>query len=331
VEIFFHSCAFEGSCERLTGAVLSRSMPAMARTSRYDYLIGLLLVLLATVGWSLAGLFVRLVPELNGWQINSWRGLFLALFLLAYLIAVYGRGWIDRFRAIPTTAMIACAGFFAAGSTLYVTSLTLTGTANVSCIGALAPLFVAAAGSVFLGERTGTATWIAAVVALLGAAIIFHDGLTNGTWLGSFVAILVALCFAGQTLVLRRYRRFDMMPSICLGGLIAFFSAALFTGGLSASPAQIAVLALMGPVQLAIPLIFFAKGARHVQATTLSLIALLDVVLNPFWSWMGVGEAPPRSAVAGGAIIVGAVAMSILAGEKLNWRPRLLRRLRIGR
>jgi DME family drug/metabolite transporter len=306
-------------------------MPAMARTSRYDYLIGLLLVLLATVGWSLAGLFVRLVPELNGWQINSWRGLFLALFLLAYLIAVYGRGWIDRFRAIPTTAMIACAGFFAAGSTLYVTSLTLTGTANVSCIGALAPLFVAAAGSVFLGERTGTATWIAAVVALLGAAIIFHDGLTNGAWLGSFVAILVALCFAGQTLVLRRYRRFDMMPSICLGGLIVFFSAALFTGGLSASPAQIAVLALMGPVQLAIPLIFFAKGARHVQATTLSLIALLDVVLNPFWSWMGVGEAPTRSAVAGGAIIVGAVAMSILAGEKLNWRPRLLRRLRIGR
>ena len=303
----------------------------MARTSRYDYLIGLLLVLLATVGWSLAGLFVRLVPELNGWQINSWRGLFLALFLLAYLIAVYGRGWIDRFRAIPTTAMIACAGFFAAGSTLYVTSLTLTGTANVSCIGALAPLFVAAAGSVFLGERTGTATWIAAVVALLGAAIIFHDGLTNGAWLGSFVAILVALCFAGQTLVLRRYRRFDMMPSICLGGLIVFFSAALFTGGLSASPAQIAVLALMGPVQLAIPLIFFAKGARHVQATTLSLIALLDVVLNPFWSWMGVGEAPTRSAVAGGAIIVGAVVMSILAGEKLNWRPRLLRRLRIGR
>jgi DME family drug/metabolite transporter len=295
----------------------------MARTSRYDYLIGLLLVLLATVGWSLAGLFVRLVPELNGWQINSWRGLFLALFLFAYIITVYGRGWIDRFRAIPMPAMIACAGFFAAGSTLYVTSLTLTSTANVSCIGALAPLFVAAAGSVFLGERTGTATWIAAVVALLGAAIIFHDGLMSGTWLGSLVAILVALCFAGQTLVLRRYHRFDMMPSICLGGLVAFLSAALFTGGLSASPAQIAVLALMGPVQLAIPLIFFAKGARHVQATTLSLIALLDVVLNPFWSWIGVGEAPPGSAVAGGAIIVGAVVMSILAGEKLSWRLRI--------
>ena len=64
-------------------------------------------------GLSFAGLFVRLVPELNGWQINCWRGLFLALFLLAYLIAVYGRGWTDRFRAIPAPVMIACAGFFA--------------------------------------------------------------------------------------------------------------------------------------------------------------------------------------------------------------------------
>jgi drug/metabolite transporter (DMT)-like permease len=300
----------------------------MARTSHRNYLLGIFLVLLATAGWSLAGLFVRLVPELNGWQINCWRGLFLALFLLAYLIGAYGRGWRDRFKAIPTGVMLACAGFFALGSTLYVTSLTLTSTANVSGIGALAPLFVAAAGSIFLRERTGTATWIAALIALVGAAIIFHDGLVRGTWLGSLVAIAVALCFAGQTLVLRHYRSFDMMPAVCLGGLAVFFSAAIFAGGLSVPPSKIAVLAAMGPVQLAIPLILFAKGARYVQATTLSLIALLDVVLNPFWSWIGVGEAPARSAMAGGAVIVGAVVMSILAGERLNLRPRFLRLLR---
>ncbi|MGH6873372.1 MAG: DMT family transporter [Aestuariivirgaceae bacterium] len=303
----------------------------MAPSSTRNYLIGLLLVLLATAGWSLAGLFVRLVPDLNGWQINCWRGLFLALFLFAYLVGAYGRSWIDRFRDIPTGVMLACAGFFAVGSTLYVTSLTLTSTANVSCIGALAPLFVAAAGSVFLGERTGTTSWIAALVALLGAAIIFHDGLMSGTWLGSLVAILVALCFAGQTLVLRHYRSFDMMPAVCLGGLAVFLSAALLAGGLSVPPSSIAVLAAMGPVQLAIPLILFARGARHVQATTLSLIALLDVVLNPFWSWIGVGEAPAGSAVVGGAIIVGAVVMSILAGERLTLRPGLLRRLRADR
>jgi drug/metabolite transporter, DME family len=308
----------------LTDAVLSRSMRTMA--SHRNYLIGLLLVLLATVGWSLAGLFVRLVPELNGWQINCWRGLFLALFLLAYLIAAYGRAWLDRFREIPTRVLLFCAGFFAVGSTLYVTSLTLTSTANVSSIGAVAPLFVAA-GSTVLGERPRAATWAAAFLALFGVGVIFHDGLVSGTWLGSLVAVAVALCFAGQTLILRHYRSFDMMPAICLGGLAIFLGAAVFADGLSVPPSTIAVLAAMGPVQLAIPLILFAKGARHVQATTLSLIALLDVVLNPFWSWVGVGESPAQSAVAGGVIIVGAVAMSILAGEGFTLRQRFLRRL----
>jgi drug/metabolite transporter (DMT)-like permease len=297
----------------------------MLTTAQRNYLIGIVLVLLATTGWSLAGLFVRLVPGLNGWQINCWRGLFLALFLLAYLITAYGRGWVDRFRAIPTPAMLVCAGFFAIGSTLYVTSLTLTSTANVSCIGAISPLFVAASASLFLGERTSAATWIAALLALLGVALIFRDGFVSGTWLGSVVAIAVAACFAGQTLTLRRYRSFDMMPAICLGGLAVFLSAIL-AGGLSVPPASVAVLAAMGPVQLAIPLILFARGARYVPATTLSLIALLDAVLNPLWSWIGVGESPEASAVAGGSIIVGAVVLSILAGNGFSPRLRLLRR-----
>ncbi|HYN00193.1 MAG TPA: DMT family transporter [Aestuariivirgaceae bacterium] len=286
------------------------------------YLLGILLVLLATVGWSLAGIFVRLLPGLNGWQINCWRGLSLSLFLLIYLIAAYGRDWQRRFQVVPAVAMFAGAGFFALGSTLYVTSLTLTSTANVSCIGAMAPLFVAAAGRVFLGERPHAVTWMAALLALFGVTLIFQDGLDRGNWLGSVVAIAVAICFAGQTVTLRRYRNLDMMPAICLGGLVAFLAAGLFGGGFAVPPSHIAVLALMGLVQLAIPLILFARAARYVQAATLSLIALLDAVLNPFWSWLGVGEIPAVSAFIGGSIILGAVALSIIAGARFNFQSQ---------
>ena len=80
------------------------------------------MVLLATVGWSLAGMFVRLVPGLNGWQINCW------------LLLIYGRNTPARFREIPLGAMISSAGFFALGSTMYVTALTFTSTANVSAL-----------------------------------------------------------------------------------------------------------------------------------------------------------------------------------------------------
>jgi drug/metabolite transporter (DMT)-like permease len=292
----------------------------MASVASRQYLLGILLVVLATVGWSLAGVFVRFLPDLNGWQINCWRGLSLSISLLVYLIAAYGRDWRLRFSAVPVPAMIAGSGFFAVGSTLYVTSLTLTSTANVSCIGAMSPLFVAAMSGLLLRERPHPMIWFAAVLALLGVALIVGDGLVRGNWLGSVVAVVVAMCFAGQTITLRRYRSVDMMPAICVGGLLVFAAAALRGDGLSVPPADIALLGLMGPVQLAIPLILFARSARYVQAATLSLIALLDAVLNPFWSWLGVGETPTAGAFLGGAIILGAVALGIFAGRRLGFQ-----------
>jgi drug/metabolite transporter (DMT)-like permease len=88
-------------------------------------------------------------------------------------------------------------------------------------------------------------------------------------------------------------------------------------GGFQVSFDQMLLLALMGPLQLSIPLILYARGAKAVPAVTLSLVAMLDVVLNPLWSWIGVGEIPPESAFIGGAIIIGAVVISIFGDRWL--------------
>src|ERR1044071_1411001 len=155
----------------------------------------------------------------------------MAIFLGLYLAALHGRETARQFTGLPAVAMVTCAGFFALGSTLHVTSLTLTSTANVSTIGALAPVFVMLTSRHATGEAPGKAAWTAALLALVGVFLIFREGLESGRSLG--------------------------------------------------------ILALRGPVQLAVPLILFARGARKVAAATLSLIALLDTVLNPLWAWMG--------------------------------------------
>lgn len=285
-----------------------------------DYLYGVALVVLATCGWSLAGLFVRRLPGLDGWQINTWRGLSVGVALLAYLIVLYGRQTAARFRDIPPFAMLACAAFFSLGSTLYVTSLTLTSTANVSSIGAAAPIFTALLSTAVLREKPGPATWLATFLALAGVTVIMHAGLTAGGWAGNLAAILTALCFAGQTITLRRYASIDMVPAVCVGGLATFVLAGVVGGGFAVPRDAILVLALMGLVQLAIPLILFAKGARYVPAVALTLLALLDVVLNPFWAWLGAGEAPELAGVIGGSIILGAAALSVVAGRRMAAR-----------
>jgi len=283
------------------------------------YGTGILFVLGATLGWSLAGVFVRFLPGLDGWQINCWRGFWMSVFLLVYLVMVYGRATMDKFREVPLPALIGVAGFFTAGSTLYVTSLTMAGTATVSVIGALSPIFTGMLSPWITQERPSLASWLAALLALGGVFVIAWEGFSAGNITGIIVSLLVPLSFAGQTVMLRRFRGFDMVPAICAGGVVTFFLSGAMGyvfgghagGGFQVSLEQMLLLALMGPLQLSIPLIWYAKGAKAVPAVTLSLVAMLDVVLNPLWSWIGAGEIPTRAAVIGGAIIVGAVLISI--------------------
>ncbi|MBK6298910.1 MAG: hypothetical protein IPF48_13700 [Sphingomonadales bacterium] len=53
---------------------------------------------------------------------------------------------------------------------------------------------------------------------------------------------------------------------------------------------NVSLLCAMGLLQLAVPLLFYARGARSVPAVTLTLIVMLDAVLNPLWPWLVLGR-----------------------------------------
>lgn len=293
-------------------------------SEQQSYGRGITYVLLATLGWSFSGVFVRFMPELNGWQINCWRGFWTAVAILCYLVLVYGPETGRVFRRIPMPALLLSAGFFAFGSTMYVTSLTLVSTAVISVIGATSPLFAGLLSPWVTGEKPGLASWIAALLALGGMFVIVRDGLVAGNWLGITVSLTVPFSFAVQTLTLRRYRNIDMVPAICVGGVFAFLGAGFAGflagegGGFAVEPKHVLLLAAMALVQLSIPLILYAKGAKSVPGITLALVAMLDAVLNPFWPWLVVGEMPENAAFIGGGVIIVAVLISIFGGQWLR-------------
>ncbi len=119
-----------------------------------------------------------------------------------------------------------------------------------------------------------------------------------------------------------------MVPAICVGGFVTFFAAGIIGffaghagGGFDVSPRNALLLAVMGPLQLAIPLIFFVKGAKSVPAVTLSLVVMLDAVINPLWPWLFIGELPGRAAFIGGVIVISAVIISIFGGRWMARAP----------
>jgi len=280
------------------------------QTEKRQRLIGVGLVLLATLGWSISGLGMRLLEEPVAGRTNGWRALFMTAALTLWLLWHYRGGLPALFRATPPLAILLGGGFFTVGSTLYLTALAMAPVADVSCISATAPLFAALFARIFLGERASPAVLVAVVIAIAGIVFMVSDqlALDGDAWGGQIVSLLVGLCFAGQTVALRKFRGVEMMPAFVVGGLLTAAIMIGIAGSEQPSLHDLAIIAVLGVVQLAMPIACYARGARYLPAVQLALLALLDVVFNPFWAWLAVGETPTLHTVIGGGMIVLAVA-----------------------
>jgi DME family drug/metabolite transporter len=280
-------------------------------TDRGNYLKGVAILVAATVMLSLSGVFVRLMTTTDPWQINSYRAASMTAAMLVFLLSIYGRQTWSHFLAIERGAMLAVSLFFAVGSTFYVIAISRTSIANVACLTATAPVFAAVLARLLIGERSGRRAWVATGIALVGIYVIFRDELGVGDPIGNAVALATAVCFAGQTVVVRKYRAFDLVPAVCVGGALVAVGVPLLHEIPPVEPRDLLLILGMGVVQLAVPIILYVRAARYVPAMHMVLIGLLDVLFNPFWAWIGAGEAPTANAIAGGGIIVAAVVLVV--------------------
>lgn len=88
------------------------------------------------------------------------------------------------------------------------------------------------------------------------------------------------------------------------------------------------VLVLLGSVSsswLGLALVLFTMGSRTVPAADMTLLAMTEVVLAPFWVWLVFGETAGVFTLIGGALLLAAVAVDAVTGvrdRKTNGGPR---------
>lgn len=275
---------------------------------------GLLLMVGAGLCWSLGGLLVRSAEITDGWEIVFWRSLFMVLSLGAVLLVWHGNRTLAKFREVGRWGIVTGL-FLAATFFFFILSVTRTTVANTLVIMSILPFIAALLGWAVLKERVPARTWVAMAAAMAGITIMFADSMQRGGAVGMIIALGVPIMFAANLIVVRRHAgAIDMVPTVVIAGLASMALALPLAWPLSASLRDVAVLALMGSVQLGLGCMLMTLAARHLAAAEIALLSLLEPVLGPVWVWLGIGERPTDVALIGGIVVVGALALDGLFG-----------------
>ena len=278
--------------------------------------LGVLLMVGASVCWSLSGIIVRNTSVGNHWEVVFWRSCFSFLFLALWLGATHGRGSVVELRRVGWVGVVSGI-LFATMITFFLLALTLTTVANTQAIVCLSPFMAALAAWVLMRERLSLRTWIAMAGALIGIALMFIESFGAGRMIGNLVALFVPLAYGINVAILRKsHAQGDMVIAVLIGSFISALVTLPLAWPFQASGHDLALLALMGVVQLAVGCILFVRATPHLTAAEISLIGLLESILAPLWVWWGVGERPSQLALVGGAIVIASLLLNELLGAR---------------
>ncbi|MDR2094876.1 MAG: DMT family transporter [Treponema sp.] len=284
--------------------------------------IGQSAIFLCAVLWSTSGLFIKLL-DWHPVVIAGSRSLVAALFLLGVRLLF------PRMRRGKNNLAYTLAGALTYAATMltFVSANKLTSSANAILLQYTAPVWAAVLGALILKERPYWEHWIALVMVMGGLILFFKDSLGQGRLAGDCLALVSGFFFGFHSVCLRLQREGNPQDSLLFAHVISagfalpflfFFPPAL------SLPATGAVL-FMGTVQIGLASFLFAYGIKRVTAIQAMLTAMIEPILNPVWVLLITGEKPALSALAGGGIIIAAVAFSSILGRRRASPSSLLR------
>lgn len=209
---------------------------------------------------------------------------------------------------------------YGATLTLFVLSTKLTTSANAIFLQSTAPLYLLLLSPLLLGERftRRDILYLVGVGAGLALCVVGRPIPTTtapNPVLGNVLGILCSVVWALTLLGLRYLERNPdqqgaAMAAVVAGNAFACLAALPFAWPMpDASIGEWATVAYLGVFQIALAYVFLTRAVRRLSALEVSLLLLLEPVLNPAWTWLIRGEQPGAWTIAGGVIIIAVTAI----------------------
>ena len=275
----------------------------MATSAKRDLDRGRLLICLAALLWSLAGVFIKLL-DVHPLTIVFYRSFFASLVFVPFL-----KSSEFRFNGLIIVSVIS----YTAAITAFVSANKLTTAANAIDLQYRAPVMVYRLSRLVLGEKISTPNALALAVSMAGVGFISVDNAGEPEMSGVVLALLSGVLFAIYMVNLEQIKEVSSTYLTWLNNLACALLVLPFVKApLALATDQLLIVAIMGAVQLGVPYFLFSKGLRTIPLQEAALIALIEPVLNPIWVALTVGEIPSFATAAGGAMILSALTVRYL-------------------
>jgi drug/metabolite transporter, DME family len=272
-----------------------------------------LFVLVAALLFSTGGAAIK-GTSLSGFQVAGFRSAVAAVALLLFL---------PESRRGLSRGLLPAAAAYAATLVCFVTATKLTTSAAAIFLQSTAPIWVLVLSPLLLGEPVRRRDLPFMALAGLGLALVFLGSRDPAVTaprpaLGNAIALASGLAYALLMITMRRLARGGeaqdrTIAAVMLGNALAFvvcLPAALPVT--SATPGDALAIGYLGVVQIGVAYWLFTRGLRTLRAIEVSLLALLEPVLNPLWTWLLHDERPTALALTGGAVMLAALAARAL-------------------
>lgn len=259
-------------------------------------------MVICSVLWSTAGILIKFLPW-NPMVIAGLRSLISAGVYLLYMRYEKTEFIINRYSVLSGVALMSTFVFFVAAN-------KFTTAANAIVLQYSAPIFILILSAVFFRQKFRPGDIITVAATTVGISLFFLDKLSGGYMLGNLLALAAGLSFASMFVLTGRADQDSRSSGILLGHVFTAVLGVpfLFFSPTPITPSTVTVILLMGVFQLGIPYILYGLAVRKCSPLACSLISAIEPLLNPVWVFLCYGEAPSLFALAGGVIVISAVA-----------------------
>ena len=266
---------------------------------------GELMMVACGVLWSMSGITMKYI-NWNPLLIVGGRGIFSA-------VIIYISMKMSGYKLKATKKSIGIAFLTFMNLVCFVSANKYTTAANAIVLQYTAPVFVLIVTAFILKRKLRNFEIITVFAALFGIVLFFMDQVSGNGLFGNVLAVTSGF-FMGIMYALTGEIKDDgeRISGLVLGhtalALICVPLGYIFTDHAEITLLPIMLVVFLGVVQMGIPYSLYGRATALISGVEVSLISMIEPILNPIWVALIYGEIPGSRAFVGAILIIGAVA-----------------------